>query len=113
MRANQKLDYHSTECIYSPTAYRGHARALVKDLESIRPSAIVDIVRRFRFVPFRREIDQYPQIYSGEAMAASLKLSGKRAGGDLRVAVQPLGMKKNARPVQRQSRSFLTYHKLT
>lgn len=43
----QKLDYHSTECIYSPTAYRGHARALVKDLESIRPSAIIDIVRPF------------------------------------------------------------------
>lgn len=41
----KKLDYHSTECIYSPTAYRGYARALVKDLEKIRPSAIVDIVR--------------------------------------------------------------------
>jgi len=40
----KKLDYHSTECIYSPTAYRGHARALVKDLEAVRPSAIVDIV---------------------------------------------------------------------
>ncbi|KAL8286641.1 hypothetical protein RQP46_004169 [Phenoliferia psychrophenolica] len=59
----KKLDYHSTECIYSPTAYRGHARALVKDLESVRPSAIVDI------------------IYSGEAMAASLKLLGRNAGG--------------------------------
>jgi hypothetical protein len=40
----QKLDYHSTECIYAPTAYRGYARALVKDLEAIRPSAIVDLV---------------------------------------------------------------------
>lgn len=82
----KKLDYHSTECIYSPTAYRGHARALVKDLESIRPSAIVDI------------------IYSGEAMAASLKLSGKRAGGDYSATgnekVQQKGMKKAARPVQ-------------
>ncbi|KAK4048886.1 Replication factor C (RF-C) subunit [Microbotryomycetes sp. JL201] len=58
----KKLDYHSTECIYSPTAYRGYARALVKDLESIRPSAIVDI------------------IYSGEAMASSTKLPGRRVG---------------------------------
>lgn len=41
----QKLDYHSTECIYAPTAYRGYARALVKDLEAVRPSAIVDLVR--------------------------------------------------------------------
>lgn len=38
-RTEQKLDYHSTECIYAPTAYRGYARALVKDLEAIRPSA--------------------------------------------------------------------------
>ncbi|GAA6017800.1 hypothetical protein JCM11491_004623 [Sporobolomyces phaffii] len=60
----KKLDYHSTECIYAPTAYRGYARALVKDLEAIRPSAIVDL------------------IYSGEAMAASLNLRGRRAGGD-------------------------------
>lgn len=44
-RTEQKLDYHSTECIYAPTAYRGYARALVKDLEAIRPSAIVDLVR--------------------------------------------------------------------
>ncbi|GAA6050385.1 hypothetical protein JCM3770_004012 [Rhodotorula araucariae] len=60
----KKLDYHSTECIYSPTAYRGYARALVKDLEAIRPSAIVDL------------------IYSGEALASSLALRGRRAGGD-------------------------------
>ncbi|TPX37989.1 hypothetical protein SmJEL517_g00233 [Synchytrium microbalum] len=40
----KKLDYFSTECIYSPNAYRGHARAFLKDLESIRPSAIMDII---------------------------------------------------------------------
>ncbi|GAA5928363.1 hypothetical protein JCM3775_000587 [Rhodotorula graminis] len=60
----KKLDYHSTECIYAPTAYRGYARALVKDLEAIRPSAIVDL------------------IYSGEALASSLALPGRRAGGE-------------------------------
>lgn len=40
----KKLDYFSTECIYSPDAYRGHARTFLKDLESIRPSAIIDII---------------------------------------------------------------------
>ena len=40
----KKLDYFSTECVYSPNAYRGYARAFLKDLESIRPSAIVDII---------------------------------------------------------------------
>lgn len=40
-----KLDYFSTECIYSPEAFRGSARTLIKDLEKIRPSSILDIVR--------------------------------------------------------------------
>lgn len=40
----KKLDYFSTECIYSPNAYRGYARDYLKDLESIRPSAIIDII---------------------------------------------------------------------
>ena len=40
----KKLDYFSTECVYSPNAYRGHARAFLKDLESIRSSVIIDII---------------------------------------------------------------------
>ena len=42
---HKKLDYFSTECIYSPEAFRGTARSLIKDLEKVRPSAILDIVR--------------------------------------------------------------------
>ncbi len=42
---HKKLDYFSTECIYSPEAFRGSARALIKNLERVRPSAILDIVR--------------------------------------------------------------------
>ena len=41
---HKKLDYFSTECIYSPNAYRGHVRELIKDLEIVRPSSIVDII---------------------------------------------------------------------
>ena len=51
---HKKLDYFSTECIYSPEAFRGSARTLIKDLEKIRPSSILDIVK------------------SGEDMAASV-----------------------------------------
>jgi cytoplasmic tRNA 2-thiolation protein 1 len=40
----KQLDYFSTECIYSPNAYRGHAREYLKDLEKIRPRAILDII---------------------------------------------------------------------
>lgn len=42
---HRKLDYFSTECIYSPEAFRGSARTLIKDLEKIRPSSILDIVK--------------------------------------------------------------------
>jgi len=40
----KKLDYFSTECLYSPNAYRGYVRELIKDLEKIRPSTIIDII---------------------------------------------------------------------
>lgn len=42
---HKKLDYFSTECIYSPEAFRGSARTLIKNLEKVRPSAILDVVR--------------------------------------------------------------------
>jgi len=51
----KKLDYFSTECIYSPNAYRGYARVFLKDLEAVRRTAIVDI------------------IHSGEALSASVQ----------------------------------------
>lgn len=42
---HRQLDYFTTECIYSPEAFRGSARTLIKDLEKIRPSSILDIVK--------------------------------------------------------------------
>lgn len=41
----KKLEYFSTECIYAPNSYRGHAREFLKDIESIRPSSIIDIIK--------------------------------------------------------------------
>ena len=40
----KRLVYFSTECIFAPNAYRGHARTFLKDLEKIRPSSIIDII---------------------------------------------------------------------
>ncbi|KAJ3865035.1 cytoplasmic tRNA 2-thiolation protein 1 [Lentinula novae-zelandiae] len=52
----RKLDYFSTECIYSPDAYRGHARTFLKDLEAARPSAIIDIIHSGEAFEVREEI---------------------------------------------------------
>jgi cytoplasmic tRNA 2-thiolation protein 1 len=41
----KKLDYFTTECVYSPNAYRGFARDFIKDLEFIRPESILDLIR--------------------------------------------------------------------
>lgn len=40
----RKLVYFSTECIFAPNAYRGHARVLLKDLEKVDPSVIMNII---------------------------------------------------------------------
>jgi len=42
---HKKLDYFSTECLYSPEAFRGSARTLIKNLERIRPESILDVVK--------------------------------------------------------------------
>ncbi|KAI0698877.1 hypothetical protein BC835DRAFT_1268527 [Cytidiella melzeri] len=52
----KKLDYFSTECIYSPEAYRGHARAFLKDLEAARPSAIIDIIHSGEAFEVKEEV---------------------------------------------------------
>jgi cytoplasmic tRNA 2-thiolation protein 1 len=41
----QNLDYFSTECTYSKEAFRGNARTLLKQLESISPRCIANIVQ--------------------------------------------------------------------
>ena len=56
------LDYFTTECTYAPEAFRGSARDLVKALERVRASTILDIVR------------------SGEAFARLLRGPGQAAG---------------------------------
>lgn len=40
----KKLDYFSTECIYSPNAYRGFAREFLKDIERADPATVLNII---------------------------------------------------------------------
>lgn len=55
----KKLDYFSTECSYAPEAFRGTARVLLKNLESIRPSCIIDIIHsgeHFKLKPRKQRL---------------------------------------------------------
>ena len=86
----KKLDYFSTECIYSPNAYRGHARAYIKDLEKIRPTAILDIIHSGEQLQFKDAVtDKLPSqgnctrcgyISSMEICKACLLLEGLNKG---------------------------------
>ncbi|KAI8366009.1 cytoplasmic tRNA 2-thiolation protein 1 [Radiomyces spectabilis] len=84
----KKLDYFSTECIYSPNAYRGHARTFLKDLESIRSSAIIDIIHSgeaFQIksnvkMPEQKTCERCGYMSSNEVCKACVLLEGLNRG---------------------------------
>ena len=84
----KKLDYFSTECVYSPNAYRGHARGFLKDLEAVRPSVIVDIIYSGDSLQVRDEVRMPVQgtckrcgyISSQELCKACILLEGLNRG---------------------------------
>ena len=95
---HKKLDYFSTECIYSPEAFRGSARTLIKNLERIRPESILDIVRSgidmAKLVPnadgdgkgacnSKKTQGQLGQDEEEEAQGGCGSGNGKEAGGEM------------------------------
>lgn len=85
----KQLDYFSTECTYSPEAFRGTARAIIKNLEAIRPSAIIDVIHSGeQFVlqkktknrmPKARTCTQCGYLSSNETCKACVLLGGLNA----------------------------------
>lgn len=55
-----KLLYFSTECLYAPFAARGLARTYVKDLEAVRPRAILDLIQSASEMRFEGGVDNEP-----------------------------------------------------
>lgn len=76
---HKKLDYFSTECIYSPEAFRGSARTLIKNLERIRPESILDIVKS--------GIDMAKLVPDAEGGCGGACKDGKKKGNTARIAV--------------------------
>ncbi|ELU09290.1 hypothetical protein CAPTEDRAFT_102102 [Capitella teleta] len=84
----KKLDYFSTECIYSPNAYRGYARAFIKDVEKVRPSAIIDIIHSGESLSIKKDVKMPVQgtctrcgyVSSQDVCKACLLLEGLNKG---------------------------------
>ncbi|XP_012263097.1 cytoplasmic tRNA 2-thiolation protein 1 [Athalia rosae] len=84
----KRLVYFSTECIFAPNAYRGHARMFLKDLEKIRPSSVMDIihsgerlsVREGVKMPERRNCTRCGFVSSQEVCKACVLLEGLNRG---------------------------------
>ncbi|CAD8104325.1 unnamed protein product [Paramecium sonneborni] len=57
----KKLIYFSTECTYSPNAFRGHVRELIKNLEAIRPSAVIDLIHSCEQLDAPNQNQKIPQ----------------------------------------------------
>ena len=85
----KKLDYFSTECIYSPNAYRGYVRELIKDLESARPSTIIYIIHSAESIkidlgsvkmPVKKNCVKCGYISSNDVCKACVLLEGLNSG---------------------------------
>ncbi|KAI4243080.1 MAG: hypothetical protein L6R40_003630 [Gallowayella cf. fulva] len=78
------LDYFSTECTYSPEAFRGSARTLIKNLEKVRPSAILDVVRSgedmAKLVP-PEVSNSGASVANGKAVVAAIDVEGEGEAG--------------------------------
>lgn len=84
----KKLTYFSTECVFAPNAYRGHARLFLKDLERVRPRAIIDIIHsgeqlRFKNTvkkPIRSTCERCGFVSSQQPCKACILLEGLNRG---------------------------------
>ncbi len=109
----KKLDYFSTECIYSPEAFRGSARSLIKNLEKVRPSAILDIVRSgedmARLVPGSSasscscEGSATPSqpLIEDEDIGGCGSQNGRHSGGEMAVMEEQLRASEASSPLER------------
>ncbi|SCU86583.1 LAMI_0D02740g1_1 [Lachancea mirantina] len=65
----KKLDYFSTECTYAPEAFRGTARELMKNLEAVRPSCIIDIIQSGEMLRLKpKKVKKAPPAQAADAV---------------------------------------------
>lgn len=76
----KKLDYFATECVYAPHAYRGRARELIKQVEALRSTSIVDAIHAVETMPFPPKfVEPGDETQARHALAQEMK-SCERCG---------------------------------
>lgn len=112
---HKSLEYFCTECIYSPEAFRGSARALIKDLERVRPASILDIVKSgedmAKQVPMSNEAHNSCR-KNGQISAADVEEdsvggcgsnNGRISGGEMAAVEKELQQKEAAESLQTET----------
>jgi cytoplasmic tRNA 2-thiolation protein 1 len=94
---HNKLDYFSTECVYSPNAYRGFAREYIKAIEAARATSILDTIAAGRaiaplYVPKRQQPvpDSATAQSAAPSAAASSGLDAAGAGSAVSGRAEPV-----------------------
>ncbi|KAI5148291.1 cytoplasmic tRNA 2-thiolation protein 1 [Enteropsectra breve] len=88
----KKLNYFSTECTYSPGASRGDARELIKRLESIDSSIIINIIKAAEeFVSTQEDSSVVPCVKCGHSTSSA---DGKCTGCSLVDKLNAINIKK-------------------
>lgn len=86
---HKKLDYFATECCYAPNSYRGHVREMIKNLEKIRPSSIIDILHSaeqidvnmtMKNIPVKQTCEKCGYMSSNKICKACILLAGLNKG---------------------------------
>lgn len=90
----KQLDYFSTECTYSPEAFRGTARTLIKNLEAIRPSSIIDIIRSGESFVLKSKVKKMLKALQNSQTTENKENSTTRECGTNKTAVKTSGFEK-------------------
>ncbi|KAJ2889467.1 cytosolic thiouridylase subunit Ctu1 [Coemansia aciculifera] len=118
----RRLDYFSTECTYSPNAYRGYAREFLKSLERVRPSAILDIIHSGEAMHVAADVqlatldrcERCGYISSNSVCKACVLLEGLEKGipklGISRISKQTLAQETCAPPPDRREQAVDIVH---
>lgn len=83
----KQLDYFATECVYAPQSYRSFAREFLKELEALRPRAVLDTVASAE--RFRASLSPSAAMARTTSTAAAAAAAAKVPNGGIAAVTRP------------------------